>query len=168
MTPAIPGENPFVVHGHSGYLIVPIFIIPAVTSAAFGYFRETLPEFCIQNAEKVVAMAAALTLLLAVVAIFQRSRRIEVIADRLRYYSWLTDRTINVGQITAATFETELSGGDDYHMTEDYLTLWAGDDQLLRLSPQRWPREGLREILLRLRAMSVRMDRDVERYINVR
>ena len=168
MTRAVSGEMPFVVHGHSGYLILPIFLIPGVTFAAFGYFKDTLPEFCIQNAEKVVALSAGITLLLAVVAVFQRSRFIEVGAESFRYHSWLTDRTISVRQITAATFETELSGGADNHMTEDYLTLWAGDDELLRVSPHRWPREGLREVLSRLRAASVRMDRDVERYISTR
>lgn len=168
MPPAVSGETPFIVHGHSGYLIVPILLIPAVTFAAFGYFSDTLPEFCIQNAEKVMAVSAGLTLLLVIVAVFQRSRVIELGRDRLRYRSWLTDRTMNVSQITAATFETELSGGADNHMTEDYLTLWGGDEKLLRLSPQRWPRDGVREILSRLRAASVRMDRDVERYINVR
>lgn len=156
-----------VVRGHSGYLIVPIVLVPALTAAAFTYFRDRLPEFCVENAAAVFAIVGALTLALAGVALFQRARRVELRAGRLSYHSWLGDRTIATDAITAATLETEVSGGAEHTLTESYLTLWSGGEIVARFSPQRWPEAGLRSLVVALQRArpSMQIDRAVLRSI---
>jgi hypothetical protein len=162
-----PESPPLVVKGHSGYLFVPIVFIPAIAVTAFTYYRDNLPSFCIENADKVLALTGILTLALVVVALFQRSRRVELRGEDLHYHSWITDRTLRTKSITAVTFETEISGGESQSVTEHYLTLWSGDDEILRFNSQRWPHAGLRALLyaLRERRPAIRMDLAVERYI---
>lgn len=160
--------NAVVVQGHSGYLFVPALFIPLATYVAFAHYRDSLPEFCIENAEKVIGLAALVTLALAAAALFLRSRRVELHGDRLRYRSWVTDRTVAVAEITAVTLETELSGGAESHMVEHFLTLWSGDDARLRFNIARWPRDGLQDLLRALQARhpALRLDVAVERYIS--
>lgn len=156
-----------VIKGHSGHLVVPIVIIPVVAVTAFTYYRERLPSFCVENGAKVIAVSTLLTLMLAVAAWFLRSRRVELHGDRLHYHSWITDRTLRIEDVTAVTFETEISGGDGHDVIERCLTLWSGADARLRFSTQRWPQGGLRRLLCALheRRPSIHLDLDVERYI---
>lgn len=166
-TSAAAIRSSVVVNGHSGFMIVPIAAIPAATFAAFTYYREHLPSFCLENAEKIIAASGLLTLVLIVAALFMRSRRVEVQGDRLYYHSWFTDRKVRIESVTAVTFETEISGGDDRTLTEHFLTLWSGDDVAMRFNVQRWPRDGLRQLLrtLRERRPAIRFDLAVDRYI---
>ena len=159
-------QTPLVIRGNSGHLIVPIVAIPAAAAAAFGYYRDHLPEFCLENAEKVIGIAAALTLALILVARFLKSRYVVVTGDQLRYRSWFTDRTVPATAISAATFETEISGGSDNGSVEHYLTLWQGHEVALKFNSRLWPRTELGELLRRLKrsAPSVRVDLAVERY----
>jgi hypothetical protein len=165
---ATAAGNTVVVQGHSGYLFVPIVFIPAIAVGAFTYYRDNLPSFCIENADKVLALTGIVTLALIVAALFMRSRRVELRGGELHYHSWITDRTLRTEAITAVTFETEISGGESQSLTEHYLTLWSDTDTLLRFNFQRWPRTGLRALLnaLRERQPSLRMDLAVERYLS--
>lgn len=162
MTP----QGPLIVRGTSGHLIVPIVAVPAIAVGAFTYFRDSLPEFCIENAGKILGTAALLTLVLAGVAWFRRTRRVEYAAGQLRYHSWLTDRAVPATAISAATFETELSGSGDQTTTEHYLSLWSGNVAALRFHTQLWPRDGMAALLRALREHhpALRLDRDVEEY----
>lgn len=156
-----------VVKGHSGYLFVPVVFIPAIAVGAFTFYRDNLPSFCIENADKVFALTGLVTLALIVAALFLRSRRVELRGGELRYHSWITDRTLRTEAITAVTFETEISGGESQSLTEHYLTLWSGTDTVLRFNSQRWPHSGLCALLnaLQARQPSIRMDLAVERYL---
>lgn len=158
---------PLLVRGKSGHLIVPIVALPAITIAAFTYFRSHLPGFCVENAEKVMLTSGLLTIGLVAVAWFRRSRRIECLAGQLRYRSWLTDKVVGAAQISAATFETEISGSADQAVAEHYLSLWSGDEPVLRLNTQLWPRDGMAALLRALREHNpaLRLDLAVERYV---
>lgn len=158
--------SPYVVKGRSGYLIVPIVAIPVTTLGAFMYYGDALPDFCVQNAEKVAGLAALFTLVLVVVALFRRSRSVEVRGDALRYRSWLTDHTVRLGAISAVTFETEISGDSDQSTIQHYLSFWSGNDLLLRFDSSLWPRGGLSALVQRVRQSNpaARLDRDVEIY----
>lgn len=160
-------EQAFVVRGESGHLMVPIVAIPVITVGAFTYFRDRLPEFCLQNAEKVIAIAALFTLVLAVVAWFRKSRDVTYALGQLRYRSWLTQKAIAVSRISNITFETELAGSGDQTVTEHYLSLWSGDDVLLRFNSQLWPQKGLAAIVRRIQREhpALRTDRAVDKYI---
>lgn len=166
MTP----HGPLVVKGKSGHLAVPILAISAITVGAFTYFRNHLPEFCIQNAEKILLTSILLTLILVAVAWFRRTRRVEYVSGHLRYRSWITDKTMAATAITAATFETELSGGGEQTTTEHYLSLWSGDEAVLRFNTQLWPHDGMVALLRALREHNpmMRLDRDVEQYAEAR
>jgi hypothetical protein len=160
-------EQAFVVRAESGYLTVPIVAIPVITIGAFTYFRDHLPEFCLQNAEKVIAIAALLTLVLAMVAWFRKSRNVAYASGQLRYQSWLTKKAIAVSHISNITFETELSGSGDQTVTEHYLSLWSGNDVLLRFNSQLWPQKGLAAIVRAIQREhpAVRTDHAVDKYI---
>lgn len=155
------------VRGRSGHLIVPIVGIPAITIAAFTYFRDHLPEFCLENAEKVIASAALLTLALSVVAWFRAARQVSFEAGLVHYRSWVSDRTIAASRISNVTFETEVSPGPDQTVTEHYLSLWSGNDRLLRFNSALWPREGMARILgaIQQHNPATRFDHAVDRYI---
>lgn len=154
-------------HGQSGHLIVPIVAIPAITIGAFTYFRDHLPEFCVQNAEKVIGIAVLLTLVLSLVTLFRRSRKVAFAAGHLRYHSWLTDKSIAASRVTNITFETELSGSADQATTDHYLSLWSGNDLLVRFNSAHWPRAGLAPILRAIQQNNpaVRIDRAVDEYL---
>jgi hypothetical protein len=112
--------------------------------------------------------SGALTLALVIVAWFRRSRTVTFTSGWLRYRSWLTDTTIAVSRITNATFDTELSGGDQT-LTEHYLSLWSGDDLLLRFNAGSWPRDGLAALLRAIQQdnPAARLDHAVERYVTL-
>lgn len=156
-----------IVKGHSGYLVVPILAVPVITAAAFTYYRDHLPEFCLQNAEAVIASSALFTLALAGLALFRKARHVDLRNNELRYHSWITDKTVRLSNISAVTFEAEVSGGADQTVIEHYLSLWSKDEQLLRFNASLWPREDMRKLLHRIKELEpgVRMDRDVDRYI---
>lgn len=159
--------HPLSTHGQSGHLIVPIVAIPAITIGAFTYFRDHLPEFCVQNAEKVIGIAGLLTLVLLLVAWFRRSRTVAFAAGHLRYHSWITEKSIAASQVTNMTFETELSGSADQATTEHYLSLWSGNDLLVRFNSAHWPRNGLAPILRAIQQHNpnARIDRAVDQYM---
>lgn len=165
---AMTAQEPIVVRGHSGYLIVPILAIPAATATAFTYYRDHLPSFCLENAEKVIGIAALLTLVLMAVAAFQKSRRVEARRNQLLYRSWLHDRTLNAETISAVTFETEVAPGSDTTNIEHYLTLWCGDEIALKFNSRLWPQAGMSQLLywLKERVPSLRTDLTVERYMS--
>jgi hypothetical protein len=167
---SVISHSALVVRGTSGYLAVPIIAIPAIAIGAFTYFRSHLPEFCIQNAEKILLTSALLTLALVGVAWFRRTRRIEYLSGQLRYRSWITDKAVAAAQISAATFETEISGSGDQTTTEHYLSLWSGNEAILRFNSQLWPRDGMAALLRSLREQNpkLRLDRDVEQYAGLR
>lgn len=148
-------------------MIVPIVGIPAITIGAFTYFRDHLPEFCLENAEKVITSAALLTLALSIVAWFRITRQVSFEAGLVRYRSWVSDRTIAASQVSNVTFETEVSAGSDQTVTEHYLSLWSGNAQLLRFNSALWPREGLARILRAIQQHNpaTRFDRAVDKYI---
>ncbi|HYE93749.1 MAG TPA: hypothetical protein VEA38_22140 [Terriglobales bacterium] len=152
--------------GEAGYLIVPILVIPAAAATAFTYFRETLPDFCLQNAEKVLAIAGVLTAALCALALFRKSRRVELRNGWLGYRSWFTHVSVPVTTVTALTLETEAASGDQVGV-DHYLTVWAADTEVMRLDTALWPKEGLTELAraLRRRLPTLRLDRDVEAYI---
>jgi hypothetical protein len=152
-----------VVRGHSGHLIVPIIGIPALTLGAFTYYRDTLPDFCMENAEKIIGLAALLVAALCIAALFRKSRSVELRGDRLIYKSWLGTRTVPLSTLSAVTFETEVSGHAEQTTTEHYLSLWSGNKVLLRFNRDLWPAQGLRDLLARLqeRAPAVQLDRAV-------
>lgn len=154
-------------HGQSGHLIVPVVAIPTITIGAFTYFRDHLPEFCVQNAEKVIGTAFLLTLAFLLVAWFRRSRTVAFAAGQLRYHSWLTDKSIAASQVTNMTFETELSGSADQTTTEHYLSLWSGNDLLVRFNSAHWPQDGLAPILRAIQQHNptARIDRSVDKYM---
>lgn len=154
-------------HGQSGHLIVPIVAIPAITIGAFTYFRDHLPEFCVQSAAKVIGTAVLLTLAFMLVAWFRRSRTVAFAAGQLRYHSWLTDKSIAASQVTNMTFETEVYGSEDQITTEHYLSLWSGDALLVRFNSAHWPRHGLAPILrvIQQHNPATRIDRAVDKYL---
>lgn len=154
-------------HGQSGHLIVPIVAIPIITIGAFTYFRDHLPGFCVQNAEKVIGIAVLLTLVFLLVAWFRRSRTVAFAAGQLRYHSWLTEKSIAASQVTSMTFETELSGSADQTTTDHYLSLWSGNDLLVRFNSAHWPRDGLAPILRAIQQHNptARIDRAVDKYM---
>lgn len=155
-----------VVRGTSGHLAVPIIAIPAIAIGAFTYFRSHLPEFCIRNAEAILLSTALLTLALAGVAWFRRTRRVECLSGQLRYRSWITDKAVAATRIDAATLETEVWGNGDQISSEQYLSLWSGNEAVFRFNSQLWPRDGMATLLryLRERNPKLRLDRDVEQY----
>ena len=163
-------REPFVIRGQSGFLAIPIVGIPALTLAAFTYYREHLPDFCLDNAGKVIGLSALVTVGLLLVAAFLRSRRVEVDDDSIRYHSWLTDLTLPAVAISAVTFETEVSEGSDGASVSRYLTLWSGDEIALKLNSVFWPPAGMAGLLDRLResAPGLRMDLSVERFMGVK
>jgi hypothetical protein len=160
--------NSIVVKGHSGYLIVPIVAIPLVTGAAFFHFRDNLPAFCVENAEKVIGLSGLITLILIVVAIFQRSRSVEARGNQLRYRSWFQDRTVNTATITGVTLETEVSASEDTTSVEHYLSLWCGNRVVLKFNARLWPQPGMNILLrwLKQKVPGLRIDRSAERYMS--
>lgn len=160
-------QGAFVVRSQSGFLIIPIIGIPGLTAVAFTYYRENLPEFCLENAEMVVAVSGMFTLALIVAAGFLKSRHIEIRGDRLLYRSWLSERTLYAPMISAVTLETEVSGGSDNTSVSHYLTVWSGDEVALKFNSLLWPRDGMGRMLrwLKERIPEVRMDLAVERYM---
>lgn len=162
----VPGQ--IVVRGHSGYLIVPIVAIPATAVAAFTYYRDSLPSFCLENAEKVIGTVALLTLVLVVMAAFLKGRRVEGRGHQLHYHSWLQDRTVSLVTISAVTFETEVATSPDSTDVEHYLSLWCGEEIALKFNSRLWPRSGLSQLLwwLKERVPTLRMDLAVERYMS--
>lgn len=162
--------EPIVIRGQSGYLIVPILAVPAATAVAFGLYREHLPTFCLDNAEKVIGLAALFTLALTVTAAFLRGRRLEARGGQLRYRSWLQDRLVDASSLSAVTFESEAGGGADETHVEHYLSLWNGDKVVLRFNRRLWPDAGMRQLLhwLRTRCPALHMDAAVERYLRQR
>lgn len=163
----IQPQPTLVVRGLAGYLVVPIVAIPALAVGAFGYYRDHLPEFCIENAEKVIGIALALTAVLVVAALFLRARRLEVRGGQLRYRSWLTDRTLPAASISAVTFETEVSGGPDNANVQHYLSLWSGERVVLKFNSVLWRRAELARLLRWLNdtVPGIRLDLAVERYM---
>jgi hypothetical protein len=166
MTMKVPAQ--IVVRGHSGYLIVPIVAIPAATGTAFTYYRDNLPSFCLENAEKVIGTAALLTFVLMVVAAFLRARRVEGRGNQLHYHSWLQDRAVSAATISAVTFETEVAVGSDNDNIEHYLSLWCGKEVALKFNSRLWPQSGMSQLLrwLKERVPALRMDLAVERYMS--
>lgn len=144
----------------------PIVAIPARALGAFVYFRDHLPEFCIQNAQKILITSALLTLALLGLAWFRATRRVEYVSGHLRYRSWVTDKTVAATTISAATLDTELSGKGNQTRTEHYLSLRSGNDIVLRFNLQLWPRDGLAALLHALREHNpaLRLDHAVEQY----
>lgn len=161
-------QDQIVVRGHSGYLIVPIVAIPSAAVIAFTYYRDNLPSFCVENAEKVIGTAVLLTLVLIVVAAFLRGRRVEGRRNQLHYHSWLQHRTLNTAMISAVTFETEISGSSDSANIEHYLSLWCGKEVALKFNSRLWPQSGMSQLLrwLKERVPTLRMDLAVERYMS--
>ncbi len=160
-------SNSFVIRGKSGHLIVPILAIPTLVILAFGYYREHLPEFCLENAEKVMGVAGLFTLLLILAAMFLKNRRVEVQGDRLRYRSWWSDRTIQSHTVTAVSFETETTEDDDGSHTEHYLSLWREKEPVLRFNTRLWASSDLIQVLnwLKKNNPAIRLDLAVERYL---
>lgn len=160
-------NSPLVVRGKSGHLIVPIVGIPAITIAASTYYRSHLPDFCVQNEEKIMLISGLLTFGLVVAAWFRTSRRLECLAGQIRYRSWLTDKIVAAAQISAATFETEISGSADQNLTEHCLALWSGHEPVLRFNTALWPSDGMAALLRALREYNpaLRLDLAVERYV---
>lgn len=163
-------HGPLVVKGTSGHLAVPIVAIPAIAVGAFTYYRDHLPDFCVQNAEKILLTSALLALVLVGVAWFRTTRRVEYASGQIRYRSWITQKTVAATTVNAVTFETELSGSNDQVTMERYLTLWSGDETVLRFNSQLWPRDGMAALLraLRERNPTLRLDRAVEQYAAAR
>lgn len=161
-------EREMVVRAESGHLVVLIVAIPVITIGAFTYFRDHLPEFCLENAEKVIALAALLTLALTMLAGFRKSRSVSYASGQLRYQSWLTKKAMSVGHISNITFETELSVSGDQTLTEHYLSLWSGNEVLLRFNSQLWPQKGLVAIVRAIQREhpAVRTDHAVDQYID--
>lgn len=156
-----------VVRGHAGYLIVPILLIPSIAFGMAVYFRGQQSPLPAANAEKIVATACALALILAIVALFLRSRWIELSGGQLHYHSWFTDRRFGTDLVTAISFESDLSGSGDQTLIENHIALWSGNDPLVRLNLQRWPRDGLRALLSAIKRSnpSIRIDRAVENHL---
>lgn len=163
-------DRALLIRGTSGHLAVPITALPVIAIGSFTYFRDVLPGFCIQNAGKIFLATALLTSTLIAMAWFRKTRRIEYRSGQLRYRSWITDKTVAAAQLTAATFETELSGSDDQTTTEHYLSLWRGNEAVLRFNSRLWPRDDMTALLRALRETNpaLRLDRDVAEYAGVR
>lgn len=160
-------DRPLTVTGHSGYLAVPIIAIPALTLGAFTHFRSTLPDFCLQNAEKVIAISASLTFILAAVALFRRNRHVSLRGGLVEYRSWVTSKSIQASALSAVTFETEVTASSDQTTVEHFLSLWSGHDLAMRFNTSLWPRSGLATLITRVSSLnpSIRLDRAVDKYI---
>lgn len=156
----------FVISGRSGYMAVPIVLLPLLTAGAYLHFRASLPEFCQRNAEMVIATVAGLTGVLLLVAAFLRGRRLEVGPETLRYRSWFGERVLAIAELSQLTFETEVSGSNDDVRVQHFLALWAGDRARLKFNTQYWARDDLQRLITHLRARqpTLQLDRDVERY----
>lgn len=160
-------NRPLIVTGHSGYLAVPIIAIPTITLGAFTHFRDTLPDFCLQNAEKVIAISTVLTLILAAVALFRRNRYVALRGELIEYGSWLTSKAVQASALSAVTFETEVAAGSDQTTVEHFLSLWAGHELAMRFNTSLWPRSGLATLVYRISSLnpSIRLDRAVDQYV---
>jgi len=154
------------VTGSSGPLWVPIFFLPAIALGAGAYFRDTLPDFCVRNAEAILLTVAGLVGVLMLTAAFLRTRRLEITDGVLRYASWLSRREVEAQALTDLTFETLVTEDDSSAYTMEYLTLWRGDAQALKLNLLYWDKEQLRDLVRRLveRVPALRVDRDVRRF----
>jgi len=154
------------VTGSSGPLWVPILFLPALTLGAGAYYRDTLPDFCVRNAEAILATIGAVVGVMVLVALFLRARRLEFTGGVLRYASWLSRREVEAQALTDVTFETLVTEDDSSAYTMEYLTLWRGDAQVLKLNLLYWDKAQLRDLVRRLveRVPALRLDRDVRRF----
>jgi len=155
------------VQGHSGYLAVPIFLIPALAFVAFFYFSDNLPEFCLTNANMVLLTIGGVVAVLLLMAAYLRTRRLQLQNGMLSYVSWFRRTAFGVAVITDMTVETEAAvSSDSAPYTSHHLTFWRGDEELLRLNLDYWRGEPLRQLVHQLVQMNpaIKSDRDVRRY----
>ncbi|MBW3600328.1 MAG: hypothetical protein KY475_24050 [Planctomycetes bacterium] len=155
-----------IVQGRAGYLLVPIVVIAACAIGAPLYYKDSLPDFCIENAVKVLATAAAVEAALLVSAAFLAGRRIILQGPKLYYRSWLARREIDVSEISDLSLETDHSVDS---ASTSYIVLWSAGGPLLRLNPLLWDRPALAVLLQKIseRNPRIQVAREVRPYVSV-
>lgn len=157
-------SGPFAVQGRSGYLIVPVVLVPMCAVGAPLYYKDTLPEFCVENAVKVLLAAAGFEAVLLATAAFLAGRRMVLHGATLSLHSWFSCREIAVAAISELTLQTEHSVDS---ASIDYLVFWGASGQLLRINPVYWDREALSAFVDQVGRINpqIRVARDVWRYL---
>lgn len=157
-------QRSITVDGRGGLLFVPFIIIAACAIGAPMYYSDVLPEFCVQNAEKVIATVVAFEFGLLLGVAFLRGRKIILNENVLMYSSWFSDARIRVDTLTDLTLQADHSHDSG---TTYYLTFWRATESVLRINPLFWDRASLSVLLRQLieRRPAIHVSPEVRPYL---
>lgn len=155
------------VRGQGAHMIVPMLIIGSAALVGPLYYRDHLPEYCIENANVILGFVALIEIAFAVTGFFLSSRSICLSGRTVWYETWFTRRMFDAGSFTHVTLETDTQVFSDSFNTSHYLTLWTSSGDALRLNTMLWNRKGLSAFVGVLASMNpaLRVDRDAEPYL---
>lgn len=140
-------NTPLVVEGRATYLLVAMAVIALCAVGAPLYYRETLPDFCVENAYLVLLTTAAVELLLLTYAAFVAARRMLLEGSTLSYVTWFTERHIPLHSLTEVVVRKEYE--PDAAPTT-YIVFRGAAGVLLRVNPMFWDRAAFAVLLDRI------------------